>query len=230
MRVAIHQPQYLPWIPLIHKALCCDTFVLLDTVQYQKGGVQNRNQIKTAQGRTWLTVPVQASLSKSIRETEIASSTWVRKHQSTIQQNYARAEGLSALEGLMEILNTAHANLASLNGAIMRWMFAFLRVPCRVVDASSLSADGKATDLVRNICQAVGATSYISGPGAKSYMEPALLQEVGIDLVYHSVVVSEYPQQHPQHGFLDDLSALDLILNLGERAPDYLAGLEPQLS
>ncbi|CAN5788875.1 WbqC family protein [soil metagenome] len=214
----------------MHKAFCCDVFVLLDTVQYQKGGVQNRNQIKTAQGRTWLTVPVQASLSKSIRETEIANFAWLRKHQATIQQSYPRAAGLAALEGFMDILNQAPANLASLNGALMRWMFSLLRLPCQVVDASQLNVSGKATELVRNICQEVGATSYLSGPGAKSYMEPALLEEAGIGLVYHSVEVTEYSQMYPQVGFLNDLSALDLILNLGDQAAPYLASLPPRLS
>ena len=46
--VAIHQPQYLPWQPYFAKALASDLFVYLDTVQFQKNGVQNRNQVKTA--------------------------------------------------------------------------------------------------------------------------------------------------------------------------------------
>src|SRR5262249_2175495 len=54
--VAIHQPQYLPWAPLLAKAAACDVWVHLDSVPFQKNGVQNRNRIKTPQGPCWLTV------------------------------------------------------------------------------------------------------------------------------------------------------------------------------
>ena len=58
MIVAIHQPQYLPWLGYFGKMLQADIFCYLDTVQYKKNEWQNRNRIKTAQGWQWLTVPV----------------------------------------------------------------------------------------------------------------------------------------------------------------------------
>ncbi|MEO6053279.1 MAG: WbqC family protein [Chthoniobacterales bacterium] len=230
MKVAIHQPQYLPWIPLIHKAFSSDIFVMLDTVQYQKGGVQNRNQIKTAQGSTWLTVPVQASLEKTIRETEIADVTWIKKHKATLSQNYAKSAGGAALDSLFPILELPFTNLAELNIALMKWMFSALQIPCQVIRTSQLNVNGKSTELICNICKAIDATAYISGSGAKAYLETDLLQNAGIDLIYHSVVVEEYPQQHMQHGFIPDLSAVDLILNLGPSAPDYIRGLKAVLN
>jgi len=56
--VAIHQPQYLPYLGFFHKLLHCDVFVALDNVQFLRRGFQNRNKIKTKQGWQWLTVPV----------------------------------------------------------------------------------------------------------------------------------------------------------------------------
>ena len=49
MIVAIHQPQYLPWLGYFDKMLKADVFCYLDTVQYKKNEWQNRNRIKTAQ-------------------------------------------------------------------------------------------------------------------------------------------------------------------------------------
>jgi WbqC-like protein family len=72
MRVAIHEPQYLPWLPYLAKADVCDVFAYLDNVQFQKNDLQNRDHIKTAQGARWLTVPVNASLGQRVRETRIA--------------------------------------------------------------------------------------------------------------------------------------------------------------
>jgi len=52
--------------------MSADIFVYLDTVQFSKNGLQNRNQIKTAQGPAWLSVPVRHQFGQEIRETLIA--------------------------------------------------------------------------------------------------------------------------------------------------------------
>ena len=71
MLVSIHQPHYLPWLRYLDKIARSDLFILLDDVQYEKNGFQNRNKIKTAQGWAYLTVPVQKPTRRTIRETEI---------------------------------------------------------------------------------------------------------------------------------------------------------------
>ena len=73
--VAIHQPHYLPWQPYLAKVLACDVFIYLDSVQYQKNGVQNRNQIKTSQGTKWLTVPVHRTSQQTLHQTMVAVAT-----------------------------------------------------------------------------------------------------------------------------------------------------------
>ena len=68
MIVAIHQPQYLPWLGYFDKMLKADVFCYLDTVQYKKNEWQNRNRIKTAMGWQWLTVPVTYRFPQGIGE------------------------------------------------------------------------------------------------------------------------------------------------------------------
>ena len=43
-------------------------FILLDNVNFQKNGLQNRNKIKTHEGYQWLTVPVYHSQNQKINE------------------------------------------------------------------------------------------------------------------------------------------------------------------
>ena len=74
MRVAIHQPHYLPWLGYFAKWAAADRFIFLDTVQYEKNGWQNRNRVKTPDGPRWLTVPVHARLGTPIREVTIDRS------------------------------------------------------------------------------------------------------------------------------------------------------------
>ena len=92
MKVSIHQPQYLPWPPYFKKIDEADLFIILDSVDFQKNGLQNRNQIKTSQGAHWLTVPVEQHLGQKISEVRIQNSpNWRKKHWQAIQQNYSKA-------------------------------------------------------------------------------------------------------------------------------------------
>ena len=92
MKISIHQPQYIPWLPYFLKIANSDCFIFLDSVDFQKNGIQNRNKIKTAQGEQWLTVPVKQHLGQKIYDTAIDDSkNWKKKHWQTIKQCYSKA-------------------------------------------------------------------------------------------------------------------------------------------
>ena len=57
--VTIHQPECFPWLGFVDKAAQADAFVLLDDAQYSKNYFNNRNKVRTAQGWSWLTIPVE---------------------------------------------------------------------------------------------------------------------------------------------------------------------------
>jgi hypothetical protein len=226
MIVGIHQPQYLPWIPYCDKADQCDVFVYLDNVQFQKNGVQNRNQILTAQGPRWLTVPVRASLDWTIRETPIADRQWPRKHIRTIEQEYRRAPFAGEFDAVLRgLLEQEWPSLSDLNIAVTEWIFERLDLRCRRVRASELSLTGVKEDLVIAICQAVGATEYLSGTGAKSYQTSENFATHGLTLRYQNYRNQPYPQCSTATEFTPDLSALDLLLNVGPQSREcMLAG------
>lgn len=222
MIVAIHQPQYLPWLPYFDKADQADVFVYLDTVQYQKNGVQNRNQVLTAQGPKWLTLPVHASLAHSIRETRLADPRAAVTHARTIAQEYRRALFRAWFaEGLQPILGQSWETLAEINYATSEWMMEKLGIATRRVRASELGVSGAGEDLVLAICRELGATIYLSGTGARAYQSVENFQANGIELRYQAYRNQPYPQCHDTE-FVPDLSALDLLLNLG---PDARATL-----
>lgn len=221
--VAIHQPQYLPWIPYFDKAKSCDIFVYLDSVQFQKNGLQNRNKIKTAQGSTWLTVPVHAHLKDTIATTQICDLNWRKKHLKTLQQSYARARYSDLLtQEFQPIIETQYQYLADLNIAVTEWLFRFFDINCTRVRASKLDVTGSKDELVLNICQTLGATTYLSGQGAKNYQTEAKFTAKGIELIYQSYQNSPYLQCYPKTGFVPDLSAIDLVLNRGYEAKNLI--------
>ena len=61
MNVVILQPSYIPWRGYFDQIRRADLFIFYDDVQYDKHGWRNRNQIKTAQGKQWLTIPVHSA-------------------------------------------------------------------------------------------------------------------------------------------------------------------------
>src|SRR5437870_12240442 len=92
MRIAIHQPQYLPWLGYLDKLDCTDVFVFLDTVQFKKNEWQNRNRIRTAQGWQYLTVPVLHEFPQRLDQVRINNQTdWRRKHLTALETHYRKA-------------------------------------------------------------------------------------------------------------------------------------------
>ena len=77
MIVAIHQPQYLPWLGYFDKLRRADVFCFLDNVQYKKNDWQNRNRIKTAQGWQWLTVPVHYRYPQKISDQKLSMYKYI---------------------------------------------------------------------------------------------------------------------------------------------------------
>jgi hypothetical protein len=223
--VAIHQPQYLPWLPLVDKADSCDVFVYLDTVQYQKRGLQNRNQILAANGPTWLTVPVHARRGDAIRGVTIAEPAFGKKHAATIAHSYARAAHLDRFAPLQALLEREWTHLAELSIAVSEWLFGELGVRSRRVRASELAGiGGHKSELMRSICRSLGACSYLSGQGARVYQDEADFAADGLELRYHDYHAVEYRQCRNQP-FVPGLSALDLVLNLGPASRErMLAG------
>ena len=98
MTISIHQPQYFPWLPYFSKIAMSDIFVFLDKVQYQKNGLQNRNELKNSNGRFWLTVPVSVSLGDDLSLVRVADNHWIKKHIKSIRINYSKAENILFFE------------------------------------------------------------------------------------------------------------------------------------
>jgi hypothetical protein len=216
--VAIHQPQYLPWVPYCDKADACDVFVYLDTVAFQKNGVQNRNRIRTAAGDGWLTVPVHVRRDTRLSDVTIAGQDWGRRHSRALRQGYARAPHAALMADLLPLLERPWTHLVDLDVAVTEWLFDRLGVRSRRLRASSLGPlDGAKTDRLVAICRALGATTYLSGPGARAYLEPERLEAAGIRVRFHEYESRPY-RQHDARAFRPDLSAIDLVLSTGPEA------------
>ena len=223
MRLAAHQPQYLPWLGYFDKMDRVDVFVLLDTVQYKKGEWQNRNRIRTATGWQWLTVPVHHRYPMRLLDVSIDDSAgWRRRHLLALRQAYARAPHRDAvLPRLRDLLDRPAASLAALNTESVRLLADSLGVRTPLVLASALQddADGPDDRLI-DLCRRFGCDSYLAGSGGHDYMDLEAWRRAGIAVEFQEFRHPVYTQSHP--GFEPNLSAVDFLMHCGPAGSETL--------
>ena len=209
--VAVLQPGYLPWIGFFDQVRRADVFVYYDDVQFDKHGWRNRNRIKGPAGPHWLTVPVLHHGKPRILDVVIDErGPWARRHIGTIRQYYAGAPFLQRYLGDLEkLLLRRWERLVDLDLAVAGQMMEWLDIRTQVERSSCLGIEGERSE-------------YLSGTAAKTYLDVALFERNGIDVVWQDFHHPTYPQLHGE--FLPYLSAVDLLLNCGERSPAILRG------
>jgi hypothetical protein len=216
MILAIHQPQYLPWLGYFDKMIQADLFCYLDTVQYKKNEWQNRNRIKSARGWQWLTVPVTYRYPQKIGEVGIDNTAdWARKHLQALQTNYRRAPFFeSCFPAIEALLRRRWEAVAALNLSLIECFRGLLGIAHKpAVRASALSASDDPTARLIDICRSLGADTYLAGAGAAAYMDVERFRQSGVRLVTQAFEHPVYPQRFS--GFIPQLSIVDLIFNCG---------------
>ncbi|MGZ4480893.1 MAG: WbqC family protein [Gaiellales bacterium] len=217
--LAMHQPNYLPWIGYFDKMRRADVFVLLDCVQYPRArSVANRTRIRTAHGEHLLTVPVSTpgglEGKASYAQVSFADGTWRRKHLRTIEQAYRRAPHFAACFPELERIVLEAESFCTMNVLLVRWIAGRLGISTPTPLMSELGEEfGPANELIVGLCQATGAGVYLSGTWARAYNDPQRLAAAGIELRYQQFQHPVYDQTG--EGFLPNLSAIDLLFNQG---------------
>jgi hypothetical protein len=224
--VAVIQSNYIPWkgyFDIIHDV---DEFVFYDDVQFTKNDWRNRNLIKTPRHTEWLSIPVGAGIRRLICEVAPADSYWQEKHWKALQQHYGAAPCFSRYKDFLAsvYLERRWASLSELNqyliGSIAR---DFLSIRTQFSDSRDYGAEGGGLERLLALLQKAGARAYVSGPAAKSYIEPERFEEAGIQLVWKDYGdYPEYAQFHPP--FTHQVTVLDLLFQVGEEATWYIWG------
>jgi hypothetical protein len=232
-RVAIVQSCYIPWKGYFDLINLVDEFILYDDRQYTRRDWRNRNRIKTAQGTQWLTIPVEVKgrYEQRIDETMISDPHWNSLHWKTLQHAYSAAPHF---DEYAETFSSLYAGiddrrLSAVNRAFLEKICMALGIETALSWSTDYGANGTKTDRLVSLCQAAGATVYLSGPSAKEYMDESLFVEAGIELEYMDYFgYPEYPQLHPP--FEHEVTVLDLLFNTGPEAPAFMKGFAARRS
>jgi hypothetical protein len=224
-RVAILQSNYIPWKGYFDMIASVDEFILYDDAQYTRSDWRNRNQVKTAQGVQWITVPVRIKgrLGQAIRETEIEGDRWAETHWRTLEQNYRGAKCFRDVAAVVEPLyrKGGWSHLTALNRAFIDAVCGFLGIATRITWSWDYELAGGKTERLAHLCRQACATQYVSGPAARSYLEEDVMSRHGIAVEWFDYSgYPEYPQLFGE--FVHGVTVLDLLFNCGRDARRYM--------
>lgn len=222
--LVVLQPGFLPWLGFFDQMRRADVFVYYDDVQYDKHGWRNRNRIKAPTGPQWLSVPVRhAGLGKPrILDVEIDnSSAWARKHVGTLRQYYGRAPFFDRyIEDLELVFTRRWDRLVDLDLALAGRLAEWLEIGTTILRASELKVEGERSERLLALCKRVGASHYLSGNAAQSYLDVDLFERHDIAVAWQDYEHPVYPQLYGE--FVPYLSAIDLLMNCGDKSAHIL--------
>jgi len=220
MRLCILQPSYLPWLGFFDQMHRADTFIFLDDVQFTRRDWRNRNKIRTPDGWAWLTVPVmqKSRFQQRLKETRIDNSIpWQRKHRNAIRSHYAKAPFFDLyFPALESVYNRRWDFLLDLCYETLQILQEALGIQVSILKSSEIGIESVKKEKILALCQAVGASHYLTGDSAEEYLCQEDFDPLGIVLEMQNYRHPSYHQRHP--GFVPYLSVIDLLFNEGERS------------
>lgn len=219
--VAIHQPNFFPWLGYFNKIARSDLFLLMDNAQFPKtgGNWSNRVRLLINGEPQWVTVPVVRAFHgvRSVREMRINNDApWRIKLIKTIRTNYSHAPFFPyVFPFLEELINNPTDMLSDYNTSAITSLAERLSIDSsKLILGSTLRAEGQATDLLVSMVRTVGGTAYLAGGGAGGYQEDEKFAAAGIELIAQDFKHPVYAQQGGRE-FVPGLSIIDALMNRG---------------
>ena len=229
MLITGHQPNYMPYCGFFQKVALSDVFVIVDTVQFVRGGDfawQHRNKIRTKDGWIWLTVPVltKGKYYQNINEVKINNTfNWRRKHWKSIYMNYRNTQYFKKYSDFFEfVYKKEWDRLIDLNMDIINFLLKTLGIEKSMITCSELGAVGRKTELIADICRRLNSNKYLSGVHGREYINEEIVNENNLEIIFQDFEHPVYDQGYDD--FIPNLSVIDLLFRNGDRSLDIIMG------
>lgn len=226
MKIAIHQPQYMPWLGYFHKMASVDLFILLDDVQFKKNEWQHRNRIRNSRGWQWLSVPTTYKFPQKVNEVAIDNAQeWRKSHQLSLATCYGKSRfGKALMPHFERFFEMPFTTIDLLNKESIRLLAGIMGIATPVVCSSESPFEGVSTERLVAICRHYEAETYLAGAGGHDYMDCSLFERAKIRVEFQDFHTPCYPQHWStgDEDFIPGLSAVDLIFNCGPESKTVL--------
>lgn len=234
--ISCHQPNFLPYLGFFEKMEKSDLFVIRDEVLFTDSDFHHRNKIRINSNNNfqnpmlkWIGVPVD-KLKDYIKNIPIKNTSMIKKrpwnewilHEISVNYNSTRffKDFFPELE---KIFDNSDTKLINLNMKLINFLKESFGISTKIIMASDLklrpekysdSLNSDPSEDLINICKKLGAESYLSGTGAKSYLNLNTFEKEGIGVRFQEYRHPIYQQSFP--GFITHLSAIDALFCTGK--------------
>jgi hypothetical protein len=218
---------YFPWIGMLQQIRSADVYVFYNDVQFSRGGFLNRVQVKTRTGSKWMTVPLRDQrLGQLIHDVTIDDrSDWRKSHIELLTEAYADTPHWKDVKSILfDVFSRATSSLSDIAEASTLSLVDYfdLRNSCHFLRSSDLNISGRSTQRVVDICSHLGAKTYLTGHGARNYLQHDAFEARNMLVSYINYNLSPYQQMHG--AFTPYVTALDLVANCGRGGSQFLVG------
>ena len=216
-KIAIHQPNFLPWLGYFYKMKQCDVFVILDDVLVSNSGSYfTQTNIKNTDGKKLqISLPKRKTAQNALINEVLFSENYpffCKKFLKTMQVCYSKALYFRLhFDNIERILHTSFERLYELNVELIKYCAKSLNINCQIVLASSLNSTQQKEARIIDLVKKLDGDIYISGNGAKNYQKEEYFIQNGIQLIYSDFKIQPYPQLHGD--FIGGLSVMDFLFN-----------------
>lgn len=227
--VAIHQPNFFPWLGYFDKIVRAEVFIFLDDVQYpKKGGTwSNRVKLLISDKARWITASIDRDYSgtREIREMHfLSNNNWREKMIKSLEVNYRNhphySETMTVIEPL--VMNN-ESNIAEYNIQTVTEIAKKLKLDTNKFERSSkYESESSSNQLLCELTMKAGGSTYMCGGGADGYQDERVFDSNNIKLEFQNFSEPEYPQYQSNESIYG-LSIIDPVMNLGwEKTADIL--------
>jgi hypothetical protein len=228
MNLAMMQPAFMPWqgfFELIYKS---EIFIFLDDFQFSSQSFQHRNRFFVNNGQVgWYTVPVLKSFKKPLSQTSIKETIpWREKMWRRIQQNYSKAKYFEEISpSIMTWLFSKVSSLSDLNIGFIKMVCGLLGYDRDFKLSSQLPSDSNRSERVIELLKWSNASRYYCAHGSFGYMqEDGVFPMNSIEILFQNFKPKNYPQVGSPGDFIQNLSVVDALLNIGPGKTAELIG------
>ena len=220
--VAIHQPNFFPWLGYFDKIARADVFVFLDDVQYPKtgGGVwSNRVKLLISGEPRWMTAAIDRNFSGTKRINEmyfLSGNRWREKMIKTLEMNYKRHPFFhEAMDVIYTLVTNEELNVSNYNiHAIKTIVNATSINHPEFVQSSEFVNKSTSNELLCDLTLCIGGKTYLCGGGADGYLDERIFEQNNVHLKYQNFLHPTY-EQFKRDNFTTGLSVIDAAMNVG---------------
>ena len=169
MTITIHQPNFMPWMPYFEKVEQADVFIILNHCQFRKNNFQNRFNI----GDKWYTLGVGKGNDPIVEK----KYTNPQEDWETIKR---RLPQYSDILGKFD--NCISESLWKTNNKIIKFIINKLKISSHV--ETDYPTEKKQSARLLDICKKFSATTYLSGPSGRNYLDLNLFRRENIKVVF----------------------------------------------